>query len=85
MNLTSSGGEDVVVVNRGCRAITICAKPFCIVGHLKKLIEAGAASVRADFIWRGYQPEEVVEVWRLLRQGLDIRGTRKANILRGLA
>jgi hypothetical protein len=55
------------------------------VGHLKKLIEAGAASVRADFIWRGYQPEEVVEVWRLLRQGLDIRGTRKANILRGLA
>ena len=85
MRLMSSGGDEVLVVNRGCRTITIGAKPFCVAGHLKKLTAAGITSVRADFVWRGYRPEEVVEIWRLLRGGLAIRGTHKANLLRGLA
>jgi U32 family peptidase len=84
MRIVSSDGEEMVVVNRGCRAITIGAKPFCVAGHLKKLTAAGISSVRADFVWRGYSPEEVLEIWRFLRGGQEIRGSRKANILRGL-
>jgi len=84
MRLVSSGGDEVLIVNRGCRAITIGAKPFCVAGHIKKLMAAGITSVRADFVWRSYSAQEVVEIWRLLRCGAEIRGTHKANVLRGL-
>jgi hypothetical protein len=41
-------------------------------------------SLRADFVYRKYDPATVVERWRLVRAGKTIPGGHAANFDRGV-
>jgi len=52
--------------------------------RLKDLAAAGALSLRADFIYRKYRPEEVRKIWRTVRAGRPVPGGHAANFDRGV-
>jgi putative protease len=79
MALVSASGEEVRVVNRNCRSVTIGAHPLCLAHLVGELASWGATTVRADFVWRTYAPEEVRDLWRALREGKRITGTHMGN------
>ncbi len=77
--LVSASGEEVRVINRRCRSVTIGARPLCLAQHAGELASWGAGLVRADFVWRAYAPEEARDLWRAVRAGTRIAGTHAGN------
>jgi hypothetical protein len=51
---------------------------------LDKLAKAGAISLRADFVYRAYESDEVVKRWRAVRAGKAVPGGHAANFDRGV-
>jgi putative protease len=84
MQMVSSYGERVTALDYHCRTIVLNQGPFCLSTRLKNLAAAGAKSLRADFVYRRYEPEEVRDVWRRLRAGKPIPGGHAANFDRGV-
>lgn len=84
MDMTSSHGEKVTALDYHCRTIVLNQGPFCLSGRLEELAAAGAVSLRADFIYRKYEPEQVRDVWRRVRSGKPIPGAVAANCERGI-
>jgi hypothetical protein len=84
MDMVSSHGEKVTALDYHCRTIVLNQGPFCLSGRLKDLAQAGAISLRADFIYRPYEPSEVRTRWRLVRAGQTVRGGHAANLDRGM-
>jgi hypothetical protein len=41
-------------------------------------------SLRADFVYRPYEPQEVVQRWRAVRAGSPVPGGHAANFDRGV-
>jgi len=79
----SGSGENVRMIQQGCRTVAINQVPYSLVGRLGELQKAGARYVRADFIHRRYEPAKVCEVWRALRQGHRVAGY-EGNYARGV-
>jgi hypothetical protein len=52
--------------------------------RLRELAKAGARLLRADFIYRNYDPLEVRQRWRAVRAGQPIAGGHAANFERGI-
>ena len=69
MELTSSHGGGVLVVNRRCRSVTVGAEPFNLSPRLAALRRAGARSLRVHFVHRAYPPGRARDVFRALRRG----------------
>jgi len=69
MELTSSHGGGVLVVNDRCRSVTLAAEAFNLSPRLVALRAAGVRSFRAHFVYRPYPPERAREIWRALRRG----------------
>ena len=84
MEMVSSYGEKVTAIDYHCRTIVLNKGAFCLAPYLKELAAAGAASVRADFVYRKYEPDTVRDAWRLLRAGKNVPGGHAANFERGL-
>ncbi|MBI3410396.1 MAG: U32 family peptidase [Planctomycetes bacterium] len=84
MEMVSSHGEKVTALDYHCRTIVLNQGPYCLSTKLKELAAAGAVSLRADFIYRNYQPAEVRERWRVVRAGRPIPGGHHANFKRGI-
>jgi putative protease len=84
MDMTSSHGEKVTALDYHCRTIVLNQGPFCLSDRLEELKEAGAISVRADFIYRKYLPDQVRNLWRQVRAGQLISGAQAANYERGI-
>jgi putative protease len=84
MEMVSSHGERVTALDYHCRTIVLNQEPFCLSARLKDLAKAGAISLRADFVYRLYDPQVVRDRWRLIRAGRAIRGTQAANFDRGI-
>ncbi len=84
MELTSAHGERVTALDYHCRTIVLNSGPFCLAPRLRDLTAAGAVSVRADFVYRRYEPAEVRDRWRLVRAGRPVPGGHAANIDRGM-
>ncbi len=82
--LVSGSGESVRLIQRGCRTIVIGAQPHCLSRRLGDLRSAGARRFRADLVWRHYQPEEAVSLWRDLRAGRLVPGV-EGNFQPGLS
>src|SRR5207244_5866958 len=59
MEMASSHGEKVTALDYHCRTIVLNHGPFCLAPRLGELRAAGAESLRADFVYRKYAPEEV--------------------------
>jgi hypothetical protein len=84
MQMVSSHGERVTALDYHCRTIVLNQGPFCLSTRLRDLAAAGATSLRADFVYRRYEPEEVRDVWRRLRAGKAVPGGHAANFDRGV-
>jgi hypothetical protein len=84
MEMVSSHGERVTALDYHCRTIVLNQGPFCISNRLGDLARAGARNLRADFIYRKYDPESVRDRWRLVRAGKAIPGGMSANFDRGI-
>lgn len=84
MQMVSSHGERVTALDYHCRTIVLNEGPFCLAPRLGDLAAAGARHLRADFIYRGYDPETVRERWRLVRAGRQVPGGHAANFDRGM-
>jgi len=82
--MVSSHGERVTALDYHCRTIVLNQGPFSLSPHLGTLARAGARSLRADFIYRPYEPAQVRERWRLLRAGRPVPGGHAANFGRGV-
>ncbi|MFO0845002.1 MAG: hypothetical protein U0797_21855 [Gemmataceae bacterium] len=67
-----------------CRTIVLNQGPFCLSPRLRDLARAGAVSLRADFVYRRYEPEAVAERWRAVRAGKVVKGGHAANFDRGV-
>jgi putative protease len=84
MDMISSHGEKVTALDYHCRTIVLNQGPFCLSPRLKELERMGARHLRADFIYRKYDPVEVRDRWRRLRAGRTIPGGQAANFDRGI-
>ena len=84
MDMVSSHGEKVSAIDYHCRTIVLNKGAFCLSSRLKELARAGAASVRADFIYRQYEPAAVRKTWRTLRAGQTVSGGHAANFDSGM-
>jgi len=84
MQMVSSHGERVTALDYHCRTIVLNQGPFSLSTRLKDLAAAGATSLRADFVYRRYAPEEVRDVWRRIRAGKSVPGGHAANFDRGV-
>jgi putative protease len=84
MEMVSSHGEKVTALDYHCRTIVLNQGPFCLSTRLPDLAEAGAVSLRADFVYRKYEPCEVRDRWRLVRAGRPVPGGHAANFDRGV-
>ena len=84
MDMVSSHGEKVTALDYHCRTIVLNQEPFCLSHRLKDLARTGAINLRADFIYRSYNPIEVRDRWRLIRAGQPVPGGQAANFDRGM-
>ncbi len=84
MEMVSSHGERVTALDYHCRTIVLNQEPFCLAPRLGELAKAGAISLRADFLYRPYDPRLVRERWRLVRAGKTVPGGQSANFERGV-
>jgi putative protease len=84
MEMVSSHGEQVTALDYHCRTIVLNQGPFCLSDRLEDLAEAGAVSLRADFVYRPYAPEVVAERWRAVRAREAVLGGHAANFERGV-
>jgi hypothetical protein len=84
MEMASTHGEKVTALDYHCRTIVLNQGAFCLSTRLPELAQAGAISLRADFIYRKYKAEEVQSRWRLLRAGQPVPGGHAANFDRGI-
>ena len=84
MEMESSHGEQVTALDYHCRTIVLNRGPFCLSPGLPELAKAGAVSLRADFIYRHYEPAAVRDRWRLVRAGRPVAGGHAANFERGI-
>ena len=73
--MKSASGDEVRLIQRGCRTIVIGARPFSLGRRLGQLRAAGASRFRAAFVWRHYLAGEAVAVWRELRAGRSVAGS----------
>jgi hypothetical protein len=84
MEMVSSHGERVTALDYHCRTIVLNDGPFCLSPRLPELAKAGAISLRADFVYRPYEPTEVRDRWRMIRAGRPIPRGHAANFDRGI-
>jgi putative protease len=84
MDMVSSHGERVTALDYHCRTIVLNQGPFCLASRLPDLAAAGAVSLRADFIYRKYEPMMVRDRWRAVRAGRPVPGGHAANFDRGV-
>jgi len=84
MEMVSTHGEKVLALDYHCRTIVLNQGPFCLSHRLGDLAKGGAASLRADFIYRQYAPDEVRDRWRTIRAGRSVSGGHAANFDTGL-
>ncbi len=84
MEMVSSHGEKVTALDYHCRTIVLNQGPFCLSTRLPELARAGAMSLRADFVYRPYRPDEVRDRWRQVRAGQAVPGGHAANFDRGV-
>jgi len=84
MEMVSSYGEKVTAIDYHCRTIVLNKGAFSLAPRLKDLAAAGARNVRADFIYRKYEPAAARDAWRLLRAGKNVINGHAANFDRGL-
>lgn len=84
MDLKSSYDEKLKAIDYHCRTILITQEAFCLASFIGELRKAGAVSLRADFIYRRYEPGQVRDIWRLLRAGRTVTKTYSARFEQGL-
>jgi U32 family peptidase len=83
MDLASSHGGGVRVVNERCRSVSLAETPYNLSPHLAALRAAGARSLRVHFLHREYPPAEARRIWRAFRRGERVRPGHDGSFSRG--
>lgn len=83
--LVSSKGDDTLQLCRCGRTVLLHRAPLCRAGRLDDLRALGARRFRAAFVWRRYEPDDVLALWRGLRAGRAPDPHTIGNYDRGLA
>ncbi|MGC3996886.1 MAG: DUF3656 domain-containing protein [Anaeromyxobacter sp.] len=68
LELTSSHGGQVTVVNDRCRSFTLGDAPFNLSPRFQALLGLGVSTFRAHLVHRPYAPAEALALWRALRR-----------------
>jgi len=68
MELTSSHGGRVTVLNDRCRSVTVHAEPFNLSSRLSALTAAGAHSLRVHFLHHPHDSGRSRSIWRAMRR-----------------
>jgi putative protease len=84
MEMESSHGEKVTALDYHCRTVVLNRGPFCLSTRLGDFAHAGAVNLRADFVYRVYDPATVRDRWRAVRAGRPVPGGHAANFDRGI-
>jgi hypothetical protein len=84
MELASSHGERVTALDYHCRTVVLNQGPFCLSPRLGELARAGVECLRADFVYRPYEPLAVRDCWRQVRAGKPVQHGHAANFDRGV-
>ena len=84
MQMVSSHGEKVTALDYHCRTIVLNEGPFSLSTRLPELKKAGAVHLRADFVYRPYESDQVRDIWRSVRAGKRIANSHFANFDRGI-
>jgi hypothetical protein len=74
----------VTALDYHCRTIVLNQGPFCLSTRLADLAQIGAKQLRADFLYRPYDPAEVRRLWRRVRAGQAVPHGTAANFDRGI-
>jgi putative protease len=84
MRLESRRSDRLLAINDHGQTVIVNAAPLCWSHHLDELLALGARRLRAEFIWRPYEPADVAHIWQRLRHGERLEGTHEGNWQRGL-
>jgi putative protease len=84
LEICSESNQGFITLRRASRSVTINQHAFCLGPHIPQLITAGAKRLRADFIYRNYEAEDVARIWRLLRKGGSVSGCHDGNFGRAI-
>jgi hypothetical protein len=84
MEMTSSHGERVTAIDYHCRTIVLNQGPFSLSTRLPQLADAGAVLLRADFIYRNYETQQVRDIWRAVHARRAVPRGHAANFDRGI-
>ncbi len=82
VEMESSHGDRILMIQKNGRTFVLGKKPFSLAGHLPSLADAGAASLRVDFMYRPYDPAKVRTLWRQWRSGTVATSGHSANFNR---
>ena len=80
VNGTEIGGNEFVMMAGPCSV----EREEQIMRAAEGVAKAGAKLLRADFIYRNYEPAEVRQRWRQVRAGQHVPGGHAANFERGI-
>lgn len=64
LQLTNNRAQSLLAFNNNCSTVILDANPLNLTGDLPQLLNAGARSFRADFLWKDYPPTTVRTIWR---------------------
>jgi hypothetical protein len=84
MVLESRRGDRLLALNDHCQTVILNAEPLCWSQRVPELVAMGARRLRAEFVWRRYEPTEIAGIWSRVRRGEPIEATHEANWERGL-
>jgi putative protease len=84
MRLESKRADQLLAINDHGQTVMVNAAPLCWSHHLDELLAMGARRLRAEFIWRPYEPDEVARIWNRVRHGERPEASHPGNWLHGL-
>ncbi len=84
MRLESKRADRLLAINDLGQTTLVNALPLCWSHHLPELLAMGARRLRAEFIWRPYESDEVARIWSRVRGGERLEATHEGNWQYGL-
>ncbi|MCA8916035.1 MAG: U32 family peptidase [Planctomycetes bacterium] len=84
MEMNGPDGKKYLAVDRWCRSIILNEQAFSWSKRVRELEKMGAHRFRLDFIYRNYQPEEIVKICEQVMNAQAVPQTHEGNWTRGL-
>ncbi|MDQ1273058.1 MAG: family peptidase, partial [Planctomycetota bacterium] len=77
-------GDRFMAMNDRCKTVVIGERPFSIIQHIPKLLDAGQGDFRVDLCYRDYTPEMIVGIFSGIQNRTTMKYSTMGNYERGL-